>query len=286
MSDKSMLGETACASLTTARRVSTALTVLMSSAVDFPARTLAQPAGTPVLVESNPASGHSFVGSFANYDPVTSSWKTAQTSWLTASGWTSLSGSWPQSGMTRNGIAYPLPPLVPRISASASSLLPTLDRPNVGRGIPQGSELRGRTVTVTDRKTGQRRKVQVSLKNALALFPTLTAKDGSGRGYQYQGSKDRIALTLSGHVRMLPTLIARDRRTYLGAKRMPHLLGSEPLTVALGGTLNPRWCEWFMGYPQAWCVVASGTVSKLARSATRSSRKSRNGSRGKSSKPK
>lgn len=250
----------------------------MSCVADSPARTSALPGDARASQASDRDCGLSSLGSFASFDPGSSSWRTHQTSWLPDTEWMPWSGSWPQAGMTRSGIAYQRAPLVPRTNASAYGLLPTLDRPNGGRGIPIGAEMRGRTVTVTDRKTGQPRKVQVSLKNALSLFPTLTAKDSSGRGYQYQGNKTRIALTLSGHVRMMPTLIKRDSRSYLGAKRMPNSLGSDPLVVQLGGTLNPRWCEWFMGYPQDWCAVAIDTPRKSARSATRSSRKSRNGS--------
>lgn len=253
---------------------------LISSAVASHAKTSVPLDEEPGFTENNRDSGPSSIGSFANFDLGTSSWRTAQTSWLTDSGWTSLSGAWPQSGMTRNGTAFLLPPLVPRMNASGSSLWPTLDRPNGGRGIPKGSTLKGRTITVTDRKTGKARKVQLSLKNALKLFPTLTSEDASGRGYQYQGSRDKAALTLSGHVRMLPTLIKRDRRSFLGAQRSPNSLGSEPLTVALGGALNPRWCEWFMGFPDHWCADVKVTAARSVRSATRSRRSSRNGSAG------
>ena len=148
------------------------------------------------------------------------------------------------------------------------------------------SELRGRTITTVDRKTGKRRKVQLSLKNALSLFPTLLARDATSRAYQYNdAAKTSATLTLAGVVRLLPTLIKRDSRSLLGAQRSPHSLGSEPLTVA-GGALNPRWCEWFMGYPQRWCADASNTSSKSVGSGTPSSRRLRNGSGGASSKRK
>ena len=51
--------------------------------------------------------------SFASYDP------------LMADGLEEYSGRWPRAGMTRNGIAYRQPPLVPRTSATGSSLWPT-----------------------------------------------------------------------------------------------------------------------------------------------------------------
>src|SRR6185295_1550230 len=44
------------------------------------------------------------------------------------------------------------------------------------------------------------------------------------------------------------------------------------------GALNPTWVEWLMGYPLGWTVCAAW--------ATRSSRRSRNGSHGASSKQK
>lgn len=259
----------------------------MSCAEDFPAKILAPLVDERASVGSSQDSGLNFIGSFASYDLATQSWRTAQTSWLTDTGWTLLSGSWPQSGMTRSGIAYPLPPLVPRTKENGFSLWPTLDRPNGGRGIPQMAELSGRTITTVDRKTGKKRKVQLSLKNALALFPTLTARDATSRSYQYNDSEKKTAtLTLSGVVRLLPTLIKRDSRSFLGAQRSPNSLGSEPLTVVLGGALNPRWCEWFMGYPPEWCVVEKATTRKSARSGTVSSRRSQNGSRGASQKRK
>jgi hypothetical protein len=63
--------------------------------------------------------------SFANYDLVTSSWKTWQRCLNEDEEWETFSQTWPRAGMMRNGKCYRLSPLVPRIDASASSLLPT-----------------------------------------------------------------------------------------------------------------------------------------------------------------
>jgi hypothetical protein len=65
----------------------------------------------------------------------------------------------------------------------------------------------------------------------------------------------------------LPTLLARDWKD--GTNPSPHGRHSESLPVVLnnnprlptlratdgedlGGTLNPDWCEWFMGWPIGW----------------------------------
>ena len=47
------------------------------------------------------------------------------------------SGTWPQSGMTRNGVLYALPTLVPLISESGCSLLAT---PQANLGSCGGSQ--------------------------------------------------------------------------------------------------------------------------------------------------
>ena len=43
----------------------------------------------------------------------------------------------------------------------------------------------------------------------------------------------------------------------------------------MGGRLNPRWCEWFMGFPATWC---DPSLKPSEPSATPSSRKSRKSS--------
>ena len=61
--------------------------------------------------------------SFARWDHGTLCWKTSQRSFLEE--WETYSGNWPRSGMTRNGTAFRLPPLVRLTDETESSLLPT-----------------------------------------------------------------------------------------------------------------------------------------------------------------
>ena len=61
--------------------------------------------------------------SLASYDPETCSWKTSQRCFI--EGWAEFSETWPRSGMTVNGIAYRLPPLVRLTDATGFGLLPT-----------------------------------------------------------------------------------------------------------------------------------------------------------------
>jgi len=54
-------------------------------------------------------------------------WITPQRDLFSSLQWDEFSETWPRSGMTRNGIAYPRRPLVPRISGTGFGYLPTPD---------------------------------------------------------------------------------------------------------------------------------------------------------------
>jgi len=83
----------------------------------------------PEKVQDSTASGQDcFTNSsewFAKWNPDLCCWRTSQLSLL--GGWMTYSGRWPRSGLMRNGIAYRLRPLVPRISGTGYSFLPTPD---------------------------------------------------------------------------------------------------------------------------------------------------------------
>lgn len=95
------------------------------------------------------------------------------------------------------------------------------------------------------------------------LMPTLLAADA--KGGQYKKPQGGPSLRT-----FLPTLCARDfmpphKPEYIAAKKQGH--GMSILPDLFNGPLNPRWCEWFMGYP-----IAHTELKALE---TRSSRKSR-----------
>jgi hypothetical protein len=96
---------------------------------------------------------------FATYDPATSSWRMSGDTYLWDSG--PFSGTWPDSGMTRNGVSLELAPPARLTDESAcSSLLPTVtasETSGAGRGPA---------------KTGGD-----NLLTVIALLPTPTARD-------------------------------------------------------------------------------------------------------------
>lgn len=85
--------------------------------------------------QTNAGSGLSSRESFAFFDPDSSSWKTCQVSLLSTEELPleRYSGTWPPSGTMRNGKAFLRPPLVPRTSATESSLWQTPSVEDAGR---------------------------------------------------------------------------------------------------------------------------------------------------------
>lgn len=203
------------------------------------ARALASPVLVEALTTNARAYGRTSCGALAIFDRATYSWRIPQRSLFGDLG--ECSPTWPAWGMTYAGACYPLPRAVPRTYALAGG--------------------------------GWR------------LAPTLTATDAQERAYQMVDGRE--VLSLVGVVRLLPTLLASDNRspgpnaTRQGGPKLtailPTLLGSDwrqgstamkdspgrPLRDRLkstGGQLNPRWTEWFMGWPIG--------ATRLQRSAT------------------
>jgi len=90
-----------------------------------PAKISVLPATEQASTENDQGYGKNTPVLLAHYDPTTSSWKMSQR-YLFEDLENSLQ-IWPRSGMTRNGIAYRLRPLKPRITETEFGLWPTPD---------------------------------------------------------------------------------------------------------------------------------------------------------------
>lgn len=125
------------------------------------------------------------------------------------------------------------------------------------------------------------------------LWATMTANDAKGSAYQYsRGDHSKPVLKLTGQarlwpsptastggpepkgktgrklatvVKMFPTPTAQDAKNNGAPAQM--VRNTKPLNAEIGGSLNPQFVEWLMGYPIGW--------TDLKDSATPSSRKSR-----------
>lgn len=125
----------------------------MSCAEAFPAKTLATQGNALESTENAAAYGLSTLELLASYDPITSSWKTSQ---LCLDGELSeFSATWPRSGMTRNGVASPLPTLARRTAENVSGLWPTpqasdtRDRGNLSSGAIKRRREKGKQIMLS-----------------------------------------------------------------------------------------------------------------------------------------
>ena len=127
--------------------------------------------------------------------------------------WIKCSGRSLRSGMMRNGIVYPRVPLVPLTGGIGSGLWRT----------PDASIVSGGAANAEDRKRQGHAIGLHDQVNTPSMWPTPTARDH------------------------FPPHTAE----YIAAKKAQGH-GMSNLNDRVGGSLNPTWVEWLMGYPQNW----------------------------------
>ena len=210
--------------------------VLTWCLADSLARTSAPPGRAQESTAAAPACGPTWRGSLAKFDPASCSWKTAQLSLLE-----DLAESletWPRSGLMLRGECFPLLTLEHRTVESGSGLSGVPDgvrffhTPNTG-GLDGGSNSRRALAarqwpTPTVCGNYNRKGASATSGDGLATaviqsFRTPNATDGAKWSNQTQAERE-----------------AKGQQVRLG-----HQLGA-------GGSLNPTWVEWLMGWPLGW----------------------------------
>lgn len=186
---------------------------------DSPARTSALPAKARASAERAADSGATWQGSLAKYDRDSRLWKTHQHSLY--GGLIEFSGTWPRWGMMRDGELYPLP--------TPSGL--EEHRAWITYASASGLSRLG-TPTSRDWKDGTAEACKNTPENGLLgsqihRLPTLKASQAGPDFAKLERSKTGISLQ---------TAIALENPT--------------------GGSLNPAWTEWFMGFPIGWSALA------------------------------
>jgi hypothetical protein len=184
----------------------------------FHAKTLAQQEKEKDLTESEAGCGRTWHELLAKYDPDTHLWKTVQCS-LLAEEQKSLQ-TLPKSGMTANGLLWELPMLERRTKESVYGfLLPT----PVSSDATSGSII-GKNDKFYTTSTGMPRKVNQN------------GKDGS--------------VGLGRLVQMWPNPTAHNAKETNAPSEAKR--NTPTLAAQAGGTLNPTWVEWLMGWPLGW----------------------------------
>ena len=251
---------------------------------DSRAKTSAQPAREQVSTAPALDSGAQWPESFARWDRASCSWKTPQCSLL--AGLDEWSETWPRWGMMRDGecSAQSMPAL--RISEKEFGLLPTpkaMDSRSAGPGTKDETLIRrnnsGFGVNLAEWAQMDVRK----------MWPTVRSSDGErgGRGdliqavrgnenthfrlWQTPVADDAIDRTrgkvnsrgepkLSAQVKLWPTPTAQDAKNNGAPALMER--NTKPLNAEVGGSLNPTWVEWLMGWPLGWTDCAASATDR------------------------
>jgi hypothetical protein len=253
--------------------------VSMLSAAASPAKTSPSPERARALAASAAAYGRSTPELLARYDRATSSWRTSQ---LCLDGALQLfSETWPRSGLMRNGTAYQLPPLVRLTEETGSGSWPT-PTANLYEVTDVPALLERREECKARQNNGNGFGLTLQQAVAVQMWPTPRAIDGTKGARTATDFVLARAATglanLSERVQLYPTPTAQDASNNGGPSQYDRR--SLPLNAVIGGSLNPTWVEWLMGFPLGWTALepsATQSYPKLRRSsATQSSKRKDN----------
>lgn len=258
----------------------------------FPVRTSAPPARAQDSTASAPVSGWKWPASSVKYDPATRSWKTRQCSLLGDSDaysetwprWGSMrdgecwplptsvprtceseSGLWPTPNVPNGGRRVPDDAEIrgastPTAYKNGKKMQVGLEQavrwwptPTVVMTVQTPEKFRARQERLKDRHKGRTGNgCGPSLAQAVAMWPTPHGFSKDGRSNGPSGNELGRAVNRS----MFSTPTASDCKSGVmseqaKAKRAQHPRG-EKLSNEIGGSLNPTWVEWLMGWPLGW----------------------------------
>lgn len=215
------------------------------------ARISALPAKASASLASGRECGPTWRASLAKFDPDSCSWKTVQLSLLGDSELSSV--TWPRSGMTAAGQCWELPTLGHHTRETDSGLWPTPTTPNGGRSVAHVTDWRSERTAYT--ATGK--KVQIDLAQAVKRWPTPTVCGNYNRKGASKTSGDGLATV----VLRVATPTARDWKSGKASQATMER-NSRPLSEQIGGSLNPTWVEWLMGWPLGWTDLEPSATDK------------------------
>jgi len=209
---------------------------LTSSQVASPARIF------PLQVEAQGwrangrGSGRRWRGSYAKFNPDLRLWKIRQCSPgedLTGCSWT-----WPKWGIMQDGVCSALTMLARPTSENESGYWPTpAARDWKDSGSTQGARKSPNLGTAVHWPTPCAMEPKKDLCRYLEILKKPRVERGGGHG---------MNLGTAVH---WPTPTRSD---YSGPGQSPKCQGGENLRTSVGGTLNPNWVEWLMGWPIGW----------------------------------
>lgn len=149
---------------------------------------------------------------------------------MASSAWCSTKCSlrWKQKAISRKRLLFQLVPSMHHIGGIGSGWLPT---PTAMMSNTTPAKFRARQIRLKAKHKGRTGNgCGPSLAQYVRMYPTPTARD-----FRHSGSRDGYHRRKGKHVQAL------NEEICWGENGVQH-----------GGTLNPQWVEWLMGYPIGW----------------------------------
>ena len=167
--------------------------------------------------------------------------------------------TWKPAVTPAKRLLFRLVPSMPRTEGIASGLwaIPVAQPAN---GTPEAFLRRKRESVARGHSMGI---CITDLAMQVKLWPTPRERDHHpSHSPDYTGN---FRTDLGSAVRMMPTPSARDWKSGKASQAtMEH--NSRPLSEVIGGSLNPNWVEWLMGYPLGWTVLEPSEMPSSRRS--------------------
>ncbi len=191
--------------------------------------------------------------SFAEYDHDSCLWRTYQVCLLTLMP-DEFTETWPKAGMTVDGVGYLLPKQEHRIAAIDGGALPTPTNSMMTLGDMEQARYAG---SDPNRPTYQ---------EANRTWPTPQAHDhhkGDPKRVGRYGTKHG-GRNLNDEAAMWPTPSASDwKGSSKAGQRRGQLTDPAMNVIPPGGSLNPMWVEWLMGWPLGWTALEPLEMDKF-----------------------
>jgi hypothetical protein len=185
----------------------------MSSAADFLARTSAQPAREPGSPGRDPVCGATWRELLVKWDLDSSSWKTHQCLFTEDLPWSSV--TLPNWGMMRSGVCWE-------------------------RATPSGI-------------TAIRARITKGLASGFSRFPTpCLPGNGGSNGKAKLRAMLRWATPSAQDWKDSPGMAKTGTNPDGSERKREDQLARQVYVEETGGSLNPTWVEWLMGWPLRW----------------------------------
>lgn len=223
------------------------------------AKTSASPESVPESMERAADFGQKWRESSVKYNPPSSSWKTSQT--LFEQDLPESSVTLPKWGLMLNGVVYQRRISERPISGTGFGLWHTLRASEGKHYSPNSTNPKSQRLDL-HKQAMWRENAANGMTQPPPILRTLSAsEDKRGAAKEIKPGRQVTLLQQLTKPHLFPTLTVCGNYNRKGASPT----SGDGLATVVGGKLNPRWLEWFMGFPVGWTALHCLATRKFRR---------------------